>query len=40
MNTGLSVRQSVLQDDTDKKTQQVVELFRGIETYAGKVHDL
>ncbi|TGZ31961.1 hypothetical protein DBV15_05679, partial [Temnothorax longispinosus] len=26
------VRQSVLQDDTDKKTQQVVELFRGIKT--------
>ncbi|TGZ51680.1 hypothetical protein DBV15_12314 [Temnothorax longispinosus] len=25
---------------TEKKTEQVVELFRGIETYAGKVHDL
>ncbi|TGZ49610.1 hypothetical protein DBV15_02061 [Temnothorax longispinosus] len=26
--------------DTDKKTQQVVELFQGIETYAAKVQDL
>ncbi|TGZ37298.1 hypothetical protein DBV15_03293 [Temnothorax longispinosus] len=29
-----------IKDNTEKKTQQVVELFRRIETYSGKVHDL
>ncbi|TGZ37297.1 hypothetical protein DBV15_03292 [Temnothorax longispinosus] len=41
--TTFNIRQYVLQDGyngTEKKTQQLLELFRGSESLTGKVHNL